>query len=337
MQLFRKACWLVVWGLAVGCSPAPDQRGGGNFQLPQDRYATVNGIQLHYLDWGGDGDLLLLIPGLSHTAYSYGAVAPALTDRFRVIGVTRRDHGASEKVGGRVDLDVLVDDLVDFIDLFGDRPVVVVGQSYAGLEMPRLARRLPRTVRALVFLDAVYDWTGWVEQGPPFPGYFNARRSYASHAELESWFEKLYPEIWSPASRAHLISQTYLGSNGNVHWHFPVDGPHWSRYLEVEKSWNPAEYEGLDLPILSIQVEQGGFMVKNLARAGAPAAVADTARRWADDLDNVLKRRGREALAAAAPHARMVQYEDTHHWLHLQSPDRVAREITAFLDEEVGR
>jgi pimeloyl-ACP methyl ester carboxylesterase len=30
-------------------------------------FAHVNGVHLHYLDWGGDDDMLLFLPGLGNT------------------------------------------------------------------------------------------------------------------------------------------------------------------------------------------------------------------------------------------------------------------------------
>lgn len=327
-----------VLGIMAACSgDSGDQRVEFEVVVPQDRYAEVNGIRVHYLDWGGEGDLLLLVPGLGHTAHTYDAIAPAFTDRFRVVSVTRREHGSSDKPGGPIDLETLVDDLDAFLGLYPDRSVVLAGQSYAGLELPRLAKRHPGRVLALIFLDAVYDWTGWVEPGPPFPGFYVEASSYASYEELFAWFEGLYPEMWHSATRAHLVSQTYLSPDGTVRWHLPPEDSRRAQFTDVGRGWTPAEYEGLDLPILSIQVEQGGFMAGNIERVGAAVEVIDTARTWANDLDNVLKRLGREALAAAAPHAVMVQYADTHHWLQLQSPERVVRSITDFLDQELGR
>ena len=282
----------------VGCSPGAPRADGlaATYEVvvPQDRYAEVNGIRLHYLDWGGDGDLFLFVPGLSHTAHTYDAVAPAFTDRYHVVAVTRREHGASSKPGTPIDLEILADDLADFLTLLTDQPAIIAGQSYAGVEMPRLAKTHPEKVRALVFLDAVYDWPGLLEDGPPFPGYYVANPSYESYEALESWFGALYPEIWNDAAKVHLISQTRLAADGTIRWNVPVGGPLWNQFTEVYRPWTSSEYEGLEMPVLSIQVEQGGFMAANLERAGSSQAVIDTARTWANELDNVLKRRGRE-------------------------------------------
>ena len=322
---------LLLGGCAPPASEGPASLAEYEVVVPQDRYADVNGVTLHYLDWGGEGDLMLLIPGLSHTAHTYDAIAPAFTDRYHVVAVTRRDHGASEKTGDPIDLDLLVDDLSAFMSSVTEGPTILVGQSYAGLEMPRLAKRHPAQVQAIIFLDAVYDWPGWlVEDGPAFPGYFNPRAEYDSYEALESWFSELYPEIWNGAARAHLVSQTKLMPDGQVAWHFPVEGPLWGRFLEVDRAWTPDEFAGLEMPVLSIQAEQGQFMVENLRRVGADP-VMDTAKAWADELDNVLKRRGREMLAERVPHAIQLQYDTMHHWLHLQAPARVIRDMKEFL------
>ena len=52
--------------------------------IPPDQFVTLDGVRFHYLDWGGDGDPLLLLAGLGCTAHVYVELAPQLTDRFRV-------------------------------------------------------------------------------------------------------------------------------------------------------------------------------------------------------------------------------------------------------------
>jgi len=60
-------------------------------------FVNVNGIRLHYLDWGGNGTALLLLPGMGNSAYIYGEFAPRFVDNFRVIAITRRGHGDSDR------------------------------------------------------------------------------------------------------------------------------------------------------------------------------------------------------------------------------------------------
>ena len=58
---------------------------------------TVNGVTLHYLDWGGKGQAMLFLPGAGHSAYIFTDIAPKFADSFRVFGLTRRGHGRSDK------------------------------------------------------------------------------------------------------------------------------------------------------------------------------------------------------------------------------------------------
>ena len=84
------------------------------------------------------------------------------------------------------------------------------------------------------------------------------------------------------------------------------------------------------LAILSIQTEFEGFFEANLTAKRASPAMLDTAKVWSRELDAVLKRRGREMLAAAVPNATQEEFEATHHWLHLQRPERVVFRMMEF-------
>src|SRR6478752_7934657 len=57
--------------------------------------AVQRNVRLHYLDFGGTGPAVLLLPGIGNTAHAYDDFAPALTDRFHVYAMTRRGFGES--------------------------------------------------------------------------------------------------------------------------------------------------------------------------------------------------------------------------------------------------
>jgi len=65
---------------------------------PTSRFIEVQGIKLHYLDWGGDPGkhtFLLLHGGAAHVHW-WDAVAPLLVPHGRVIALDFRGHGRSE-------------------------------------------------------------------------------------------------------------------------------------------------------------------------------------------------------------------------------------------------
>ena len=53
----------------------------------ESRFATLDGIKLHYLDWGGSGPTLLFLHGLGDTAHIFDDIAPAFSDRLHVLGL----------------------------------------------------------------------------------------------------------------------------------------------------------------------------------------------------------------------------------------------------------
>lgn len=329
MVLVLASAVLSACGPASGIRPA--STSSQEIHVPEDRYAKVGNLSLHYLDWAGEGDLMVLVPGLWHTAHTYDAIGPSFTNQYHVVALTRREHGASEKGTGPISLDALVEDLANFIQLFTEDPVILVGQSFAGIEIARLATRHPERVKAIVFLDAVYDWAAILSPNqPPYPAGYQFQHEYRSFDALAEWFEATYPEIWGPAMKAHLLSQTVLTTGGHVEWQFPWDSPLGGEFFGLFAAWTPQEYQGIRVPVLSIQSDFGGFFEANLARRGASAAEQDAAREWAA-FDASLKRRGTEMLLQAVPGAVTAQMDSTHHWLHLQRPEQVVRATREFL------
>ena len=153
--------------LALGSAQSRDVR-------PQSHFVVVNGVRLHSVDWGGTGECLLFLTPLGGDLLEqFGSLAPQFTDRFRVLGLTRRGQGPSEKPAGDYDIDTLVRDIVGFLDAMGISQAHLAGHSFAGAEMTRLAVTQPSRVSTIVYLDAAVDYklhaelmaeAGW---GPP--------------------------------------------------------------------------------------------------------------------------------------------------------------------------
>jgi pimeloyl-ACP methyl ester carboxylesterase len=126
---------------------------------PKTAFATANGIRLHYLDWGGSGDAILLLPGFDDTAHVYDDFAPQFTDRFHVIGLTRRGVGESDKPTDGYDTSTRVEDIRQFLDALSIHKISLIGHSMAGDELTLFATRYPVRVTKVVYLDAAYDRT----------------------------------------------------------------------------------------------------------------------------------------------------------------------------------
>src|SRR5262245_41797813 len=65
-------------------------------QSPQDRFVNVNGLRLHYLDWGSEGKTpLILLHGIGRVAHTFDHLAAHFSPNYHVIAVDMRGHGDS--------------------------------------------------------------------------------------------------------------------------------------------------------------------------------------------------------------------------------------------------
>lgn len=177
-------------------------------------HLIVNGISLHHVDWGGSGEILLFLPGMGHTAHIFDEFAPLFSDRYRVLGLTRRGHGRSGQPDSGYDADSLSRDLRGFMDAMEVERVHLIGHSMAGNEMTRLAARHPDRVASLVYLDAAYDRSRILELSD-----FEGRYAVADAPALSSWdalieWHEAYFGFWSNALETDLRDRYVAESIG---------------------------------------------------------------------------------------------------------------------------
>jgi pimeloyl-ACP methyl ester carboxylesterase len=123
----------------------------------KDAFVTANGVRLHYVDWGGQGQVLLFLTPEGGTAHTFDSLAPRFTDRFRVLGLTRRGQGQSDRPASGYDPATLAADLRAFLDAMNIERAILAGYSIAGDEQTKFAVLYPQRVTKLVYLDAAYD------------------------------------------------------------------------------------------------------------------------------------------------------------------------------------
>ncbi|HET9066577.1 MAG TPA: alpha/beta hydrolase [Gemmatimonadales bacterium] len=129
------------------------------------------GVDLEVLDWGGTGEPLIFLAGIGDTGHSFDEFAPAFTDRWHVYAITRRGYGASTHTAAGYDVPTFAADIEAVIDTLGLSTVSLVGHSFAGDEITRIAAEWPGRVSHLVYLDAAYDRVGQLDvlQRAQFP------------------------------------------------------------------------------------------------------------------------------------------------------------------------
>ncbi|MDO8671412.1 MAG: alpha/beta hydrolase [Dehalococcoidia bacterium] len=122
------------------------------FGSPSSGYVNVGGLKLHYLDWGGKGQTLLLLHGLTSNARSWDIFAPAMLPDYRVIALDQRGHGNSQWADSYLTGDFAAD-AAGVIQSLSLGKVIVVGLSLGGRNAFVFAARYPDLVDKLVIVD----------------------------------------------------------------------------------------------------------------------------------------------------------------------------------------
>ena len=107
-----------------------------------------------YRDFGGNGQTVMLLHGLGGNLAHWGALAPLLQDRYRLLAIDLPSHGASTAPSTySFDADVsAVDEVRRHLGL--DRPALV-GHSYGGMLAVALAAGRPGAYRVVVNIDGI--------------------------------------------------------------------------------------------------------------------------------------------------------------------------------------
>ena len=123
--------------------------------LPADHDLVVDGLRLHYLDWGRNGrPPLLFLHGGGLTAHTWDLVCLALRANFHCLALDQRGHGDSEW-SPVLDYspDAHVRDIRGLIEQLGLERPVLVGHSLGGLNAMVLAATAAEELGGIALVD----------------------------------------------------------------------------------------------------------------------------------------------------------------------------------------
>jgi pimeloyl-ACP methyl ester carboxylesterase len=117
---------------------------------PQSTFLTVNGLRMHYLDWGHpSAPPVVCVHGYTSSAQAFNAPARHFQGRFHLIAPDVRGHGDSAWAPSEAyQYHDQISDLAGFVDQLGLEQFTLIGTSmggiiamaYAGAHPDRLAR-----------------------------------------------------------------------------------------------------------------------------------------------------------------------------------------------------
>ncbi len=189
---------------------------------PQVKMITLEpGVELELLDWGGQGDPIMFLAGLGNSAHVYENFAHHFVANHRVYGLTRRGYGASSQPKYGYDIPTLALDIKRVMDHQQIERITLIGHSIAGDEMTAFATTFPDRVNRLVYLDAAYDRSDFVNlmRKAPYPPQAQPVMSAADStsfltvtAYLSNMFGMTYPEAEVLATRTFANDGRLKGS-----------------------------------------------------------------------------------------------------------------------------
>ena len=149
-----------------------------------DAFVAANGVTLHTLQWGEQGQALVCVHGVTANASSFQALADALSPQHRIIAYDIRGRGDSDKPQTGYSIPIYASDLAALIDALALERPVIVGHSLGALIGLYFAAHYPDRLSKLVLIDAgaPLPWKGYDDQpawlkasisriGTPFPSF----------------------------------------------------------------------------------------------------------------------------------------------------------------------
>ena len=281
---------------------------------PHDRFVSVSGNSLHYRDWGGTGQPVVLVHGLASNCRIWDLVAPMLSQQFRVVALDQRGHGQSFKPDEGYDFATVVSDLDGVIDALGLTHPIIVGHSWGGDVALEYDIAYPGKARGLCFVDG-----GTIE--------ISGRADWT----LDDAKREMAPPLWTgvtvEAFRARLRSRSIAMDNPHIedivlaNFEIRDDGTIMSRlsrenhFRIIEALWDhrPSQlYPNVGCPVLLMPARQKGDH-------------SPQARRF----------RREESIARAdslLPKGKTVWMEDSIHDVPIQRPELVASTIACHIN-----
>jgi pimeloyl-ACP methyl ester carboxylesterase len=184
-----------------------------------DRFAQVNGIQLHYLDHGGGGPTLVLLPGLTANAHAFdGLILAGLGSRFRVLALDLRGRGLSDKPVTGYSMPEHAADVIALLDELGVGRAVMCGHSFGGLLTLYLAARHPERVNKLVIIDSSAMLINPRTRELIKPSLDRLGKSVPSWGLYLEAMKRapFFTDWWDPAIESYFRADVEMGEDGAV-------------------------------------------------------------------------------------------------------------------------
>jgi pimeloyl-ACP methyl ester carboxylesterase len=269
---------------------------------PRDHFVSINGLQLHYVEWGAAPapPVLLLHGGCAH-AHWWDRFASAIANTYHVLALDLRGHGDSEHaVPAAYRVDDYVRDVAGFIDVQQFDRVHLIGHSLGSMVATALAGQQPQRLLSLVVVDSQLKIT------PAGARYMLRLRNfpqpmYRDREQAIERFRLLPTQTAADEQTLHRIAAHSFRELPDGRWTFKFDR---EALAHNEPQDLTPVLPRLTCPILVVRGVHSTLL--------PPAALAP--------------------LRAAAPQAEVVEIAAAHHHVMLDNPLDFEHAVRRFLE-----
>jgi esterase len=273
---------------------------------PTDRFLEVNGLRIHYVDWGGEGKPpFVMVHGLDRVARTFDQLATRFTSKYRVLAIDMRGHGDSGwDPQGRYLVEDHVGDLEGVVGQLELRDLVLWGNSTGGRVVQVFAGKHPELVSRVISEDV----------GPERPRQIadnyakrvqQEQAGWASQDELLAQLRKSNPRMSPAVLEPYVRYGTKKRADGRIEW---KRDPQLVKGFVATELWRYVR--NIKAPILYII---GGR-------------------------SNIVPPETQDELRKTLPNAQLVTIPDVGHYPSDEKTDEVVTIVDRFLaGEKIGR
>ncbi len=295
------------------------------------------GVELEVIDWGGKGPAVVMLAALGADAHEFDNFAPQLTDKYHVIGITRRGFGASSKPTTGYSNERLGKDVIAVLDALKIQRAVFVGHSIAGMELSWIGTHDPKRVYGLVYVEAAYAYAFYSDSS------LDPQKLAIDSLELRKKLLQLLMGGGRPDQQrvtAELIAEVTrfereLRDHAEMIKDFPdppmdpANPPHPPAWL-TGIFQGQEKYTRIEVPALAIFAAPHA-----LGDLPSPEELVEGSAAAAKLEDADLQRTGSQATAfeRGVPGSRVVRIPHASHYIFGSNEKDVLREVSSFLDQ----
>jgi pimeloyl-ACP methyl ester carboxylesterase len=172
----------------------------------------VNGVRLYWELTGNSGEPLVLVHGSWIDHHNWDAVVPLLAQSFRVLTYDRRGHSQSQRLSTQGSIREDVADLAALIKELELAPAHIVGHSFGGSIVLRLAGERPDLFRSLIvneppLFDLLADDPDGQSMLQAIKPHFAAVVERLEAGDREGGVRQFVEIIFGPGAWEHLPSE----------------------------------------------------------------------------------------------------------------------------------